>query len=40
MTGSDAEDRTAGPAEGDFIAPPATGDEDERANVLPDEEEF
>ena len=40
MMGSDAEDRTAGPAEGDFIAPPATGDEDERANALPEQEEF
>ena len=40
MMGSDAEGLTAGPAEGDFIAPPATGDEDERANALPEQEEF
>ena len=40
MMGSDAEGLTAGPAEGDFIAPPATGDEDERANALPAQEEF
>ncbi len=32
--------RPAGPAKGDFIAPPEAGDRDERADALPEQAEF
>lgn len=40
MTDSHIKDRLSGPAKGDFIAPPETEDQDERADALPEQEEF
>ena len=40
MTDSHTGDRSAGPAEGDFIAPPEIEERDERAGALPEQEEF
>ena len=40
MTDSHAEDRPAGLAGGDFIAPPEVDERDERADALPEQKEF
>ena len=40
MASSNPEEERAGPAKGDFIAPPEEEEQDERADALPDQEEF
>ena len=40
MTKSHTEERPAGPAKGDFIVPPETEERDERADALPEQENF
>lgn len=40
MKDNDADGRPAGPARGDFVTPAAAGDQDERTDALPEQEEF
>lgn len=40
MPKRDNEERTTGPAKGDFISPPEFKERDERVDALPEQEEF